>query len=289
MARMVEGRWAGRPLAGLALSSAALVLAVAAWSPGSDGDGEGPELAPPSGMPAIAQPVPPARARPATPAPGGGRAVLALPGITTPGTRTPPVLTSTPSTSAVDPGLTPSPRELMLDGPIEMPGAPSTARPAPGPVPGRANRPITLDPLPMDEPIATAVPDARANPSNRRTPANATRRDPVSPPTRRGRFFGLGPGPVVAPSGPKAMAPGRSLADDSLDDRAADSALKKRIEKQARELVGDRARLIEVRVADKSVAIQARGVRFYQKRAVRKSLESLPALSGLRSTIDLGD
>ena len=94
---------------------------------------------------------------------------------------------------------------------------------------------------------------------------------------------------MVGPSTPRSTAPGRSVAGGSPDDPAADSALKKRIEKQAREAVGDRARSLEVRVAGKDVSIQARGVRFYQKRAVRKSLESIPALSGLRSTIEVAD
>jgi hypothetical protein len=81
------------------------------------------------------------------------------------------------------------------------------------------------------------------------------------------------PGAVEVPSG----------------DPAAESALKRRIEKQAIQAVGARARSVEVRVVGKDVAILAHGVRFYQRRGVRKSLESIPALAGLRSTIELVD
>ena len=49
------------------------------------------------------------------------------------------------------------------------------------------------------------------------------------------------------------------------------------------------ARSVEVRVVGKNATVQAHGVKFYQKRAVRKSLEGVPALSGLRSTIEVVD
>jgi hypothetical protein len=69
----------------------------------------------------------------------------------------------------------------------------------------------------------------------------------------------------------------------------AETALKRRIEKQLKEVVGDRARTIEVHVEGKSATIQARGVKLFQKRGVRKSIEAIPALSGLRSTIEVLD
>jgi hypothetical protein len=289
MRRMVEGKQAVRGLADSALRSAVLVLAIGpgAWA---IGDGDGPELAPPSEMPKTAKPVAPARPKPAGPSTGNGRAVLALPGITTPSTRTPTVITSTPSTSTPTVEPLASPGELTLDGPLEMPGVPQVARPRTGPSTSRTNRAMPLEPLPMDESPGLGAPDTRQNPSARRPSTTSSRPEPMAtPPGRRGRFFGLVPGPMVGPQTSRSPVPGRSVAGDSSDDPAVDSALKKRIEKQAREAVGDRARLLEVRVAGKDVSIQARGVRFYQKRAVRKSLESIPALSGLRSSIEVGD
>jgi hypothetical protein len=293
MRRMVEGRQAVRGLTGFALRSALLVLAI---GPGAratvdvDGNGDGPELSPPSEMPKTAKPLAPARPKPTSPSPGNGRAVLALPGITTSSTRTPPVITSTPSTSTSTVEPPDAPGELRLDGPLEMPGVPPAARPRPGTTPNRADRAIPLEPLPMDESSGLGDPDARSNPPARRPSTTSSRPEPLAtPPGRRGRFFGLVPGPMVGPPTPRSTVAGRSATADSPDEPAVDSALKKRIEKQAREAVGDRARLLEVRVAGKEVSIQARGVRFYQKRAVRKSLESIPALSGLRSSIDVGD
>ena len=60
MWRMVEGRRAVRELAGLALRSAVLCLAIAPAAPAGV-DGDGPELAPPSEMPKDAKPAAPAR------------------------------------------------------------------------------------------------------------------------------------------------------------------------------------------------------------------------------------
>ena len=69
-----------------------------------------------------------------------------------------------------------------------------------------------------------------------------------------------------------------------------DSVLvKRRIEKQAREAVGDRVRSIEVRVVGKNATVQARGVKLFQKKSVRKALENLPALTGLRTVIEVAD
>jgi hypothetical protein len=70
-------------------------------------------------------------------------------------------------------------------------------------------------------------------------------------------------------------------------DPAADAAIKRRIEKAARETVGDRARAIEVKVVGRSITIQATGVNFFQKRTVRRSLETMPGLSGYRSTVEV--
>ena len=113
-------------------------------------------------------------------------------------------------------------------------------------------------------------------------------------PTRRPRLFGFLAGPArspsTAPPSSKTVTPGRSVAADDLQaDPAAESALKRRIERQAREVVGNRARSVEVKLTGKEAVVQVSGVRFYQKRAVRKQLESIPAISGLRTTISVLD
>jgi len=47
--------------------------------------------------------------------------------------------------------------------------------------------------------------------------------------------------------------------------------------------------LIEVRVVGRNVAIRAEASRFWQRRSVKRTLESLPGLTGYRTTIDVGD
>ena len=71
--------------------------------------------------------------------------------------------------------------------------------------------------------------------------------------------------------------------------RSDDAAVKRKIEKQIRETLGDRVRSVEVRVSGRNVLIVAEATRFWQKRTVRRSLETLPVLEGYRARIDLDD
>jgi hypothetical protein len=48
-------------------------------------------------------------------------------------------------------------------------------------------------------------------------------------------------------------------------------------------------RSVEVRVSGRNVLIVARAARFWQKRTVRRTLETLPVLSGYRARVDLDD
>ncbi len=252
-----------------------LALAIADRAPG--GEGDGPELAPPAEMPPIvSRPATRSAVPPTTLNATGQRAVLAVPG----GMAIPGRPSSPPATPAepLDPG-----GELSLDAPIEMRPAPSPSRVPSSTAPGRSPRPLVLESTPMgDDPL----PD---EPSTKRP--STTRPQPIPAPVRRPRLFG--PRPVPMRSAPPAAArPGsnnRSDDENLRDDPAAESALKRRVERQAREALGDRVRSVEVRVVGKDVVILARGVRFYQRRGVRKSLETLPSLSGLRSVIEVAD
>jgi hypothetical protein len=67
----------------------------------------------------------------------------------------------------------------------------------------------------------------------------------------------------------------------------ADAVVKQRIERQIRATLGDKLQSVEVRVSGKNVLIVARPSRFWQKRGVRRSLETLPILSGYRARIEL--
>ena len=68
-----------------------------------------------------------------------------------------------------------------------------------------------------------------------------------------------------------------------------DAVVKRRIEQQIRATLGDKVQSVEVRVSGRNVLVVARATRFWQKRGVRRSLESLPALAGFRARIDLAD
>jgi hypothetical protein len=300
MRRIVDQRKAQRPLAPerggsnarrrfakLATCSCSTFLILAARAIAGD---DGPQLTPPAEMPVVTKPATPPvnQARPPSNTPGG-RAVLALPGLTTPSART---STNAPPSS---PTLEPIPGELSLDAPIEMRSVPAPATPMPSTVPGRSPRPLVLESTPGGEPMPIDDPPTRSNSAPKRATTSRTDPQPVPIPARRPRLFGFLPGPAPAPavapssSATRTPLPGRSMAEDLREDAAGESALKRRIERQAREAVGDRARSIEVRIVGKNATVQVHGVKFYQKRGVRKSLEAIPALSGLRSTIEVGD
>ena len=266
----------------------ALVLTFAGLAPAQD-PAAGPELAPPANMPAPAIPPIDAPAAPdpapvPVPAPSArpGRAVMAVPGLMGPSTARGPV---TSSQLPPTPEAPISPGGPSLDGPLEMPAAPATARPR-GAI---TSRPLGSEPLPIDDlPLLDShAPGSTSSPG--RKAATATKADPTPPPARRGRFFGLLPAPAAPASNLRAQPPGRSVVEEFQAEPTSETALKARIEKQARLAVGDRARTVDVRVEGRAATVQARGVKLFQKRNVRKALESLPALSGLRTTIDVLD
>ena len=139
---------------------------------------------------------------------------------------------------------------------------------------------LTLEPVPADglDPLKPA-------PRVRPRPGTEDGLDPLkprpTPPPRRGLFgFLTRPAPTPPPSD-------EPIRVEPRDDPAADAALKRRIEAQVRRAVGDKTRAIEVRVVDRRVYIRAQVARFWQKRAVRRTLETLPALAGYRTVVDV--
>ena len=266
---------------------------------------------------------PAATTRPAVvPAPKptiSGTSILAMPGLTVPATTPRPSTLVVPDEALGDDdgpvGMPSGARTvgasgpgLTLDGPMEMPEAAIPATRGQGGASGASRSELVPIPGPDDD---IDLPGSPSDPGARRATSTPHRLEPapaggrgasastITPPARRGRFFGLWPAPgVVTPAASAARpatvtsASGRDVrpqgeGTDSLD--SAQATLKTRIEKQARQAVGDRVRSIEVHVDQKTATIQARGVKFIQKRSVRKSLEALPALSGLRSTIEILD
>jgi hypothetical protein len=270
-----------RAVLGRATARALALTALAAVRAGA-GDGDGPELTTPAEMPVITSkpstpsptPTPaPSTAKPPA-QPPRSRAVLALPGLTTPTIRP----------SAPTDGLRPVPEpgtgELSLDAPLEMRPL-AEALPA---NPSRSGLPLIMESSEMDELPPPGGSTSRTNPPIKKP---TTSPQPVQAPARRPRLFGfLG----TAPPAPKTITPGRAVvADATRDDPAAVSALKRKIERQAREVVGNRAQSVEVKLDGKEAVVHVSGTKMFQKRSIRKQLEGIPALIGLRSTIQVED
>lgn len=239
---------------------------------------------------------------------GQVNAVLAVPGMGAP--VSPRRNGLQPTASVARPTVVPEPApatqpdsggEPTLNGPLEMPDMTALPR-RPGTVePDDAADPMPGRPAIIPEPIIEEQLPTGPTRSGRSSRERAADRPPVqasaptvTPVPRRGRFFGLFPAPLAVP--PSTLV-GRSAANSKASARAADevdpkasaaqAALKSRIEKQARSYLGDRARSIEVQVDQRDAIVRARGVSLFQKRAVRRTIESLPALCGLRTTIEV--
>ena len=257
----------------------------------------------------------PAATRPAPAAAPAGNAVLAMPGLTIPApSRRSSTLLPMPDLAVTMPDRPAragsAEPELYPDGFDEvLPGNPRDATDLGAAGDLEPLGPRIVRPMAIPDPVATegGRASSRAEANAARAASAAPRgRDPgpakaatPTPAPRRGRFFGLFPGPLAvtpptltARSTPAATRGSRVEGDAAeIRPNAAEAALKARIEKQARTYVADRAKAIEVEVdAERRTAtVRARGVKFFQKRPVRRALESLPALSGLRSTIEVDD
>ncbi len=133
---------------------------------------------------------------------------------------------------------------------------------------------------------SASSPDDGADPSA----TNRPRQSPRLLPGMLGRILQPFPAPSRERPPEAKSAPERTKQKaDSRDEPASDAVVKKKIEKQIREVLGDRVRSVEVRVSGRNVLIVAEATRFWQKRAVRRALETLPALEGYRARIDIDD
>lgn len=285
------------------------------------------QVAPPSDRPVLAIPIrPPAGvARPGM-APVATAPPPLPEGPTLEAPIGPPPATELPRLAPMpspEPGMMPS----RTNRPSRPAPATSRSRPAnPGVILGETVVPADTDAYPMSKPGATVTPRGSNSGGSLGSmfapPPNTL---PPQGPQRRG-LFGLGrpapaPPPIPAPSN-RSSAGSASTLDDGLDrdeapirslppatsrntsrsrpdsdgikveprnDPAADAAVKRRVERQVREAVGNRVKDVEVRVVGRAVTIQVRGVRFFQKRGVRKSIESIPGLGAYKTTIDVLD
>jgi hypothetical protein len=132
-------------------------------------------------------------------------------------------------------------------------------------------------------------PGASATGSNRSRNDTTRARGVLPPfPALRSRFF------PSEPADRRRDEVRSSVSENRHDEASArepltDAAVKRKIERQVRDALGDRVRSVEVRVSGRNVLVVARPSRFWQKRAVRRTLETLPALAGYQARIEVDD
>lgn len=255
------------------------------------------EEPPPLSAPALiapggdAGPASPAE-RPSAPAPSSGLGstgpILVVPGVTAPGrvrstSRLPALGPAGPEPSANLPAL------IAPDGTRE-PRSPGAAATPPRAASGGVSNPLMLESVSGDEPIISTPAPMSSPPPPRPAMRDAK---PVPPPPspaprRPSAFFGR----MLTPPFITGRGAGESRSTITVEPRtdpATDSALKRRIERQIREELGDRVRSVEVRVVGREVTIHAKTARFWQRRNVRRTIESLPGLSAFHATVEVDD
>lgn len=223
----------------------------------------------------------------AQPLPSEG-AVLAVPGFALPGGG------PTHSNQAAAAGTGFASDAPPLVGPAsEGFGAPMNSqpwRPAPGSF-VRGSRPMSMTPDTVTE-GALSLPPERAAPGarlERPTIPNSEADAPASP-SRRFRLFSRfqPPQPFWRPR--DASRPDESsISVEPRSDPAADAALMRHIEHQVRVAAGNKLRNVDVRVVDRNITIRARVTRFWFRRNVKHTIESLPSLSGYHATVEVSD
>jgi hypothetical protein len=249
-----------------------------------------PALVPPSTVPAA--PVPTPRAPSGRPE---NRPLLVIPGVTAPLPPKPAARAgrarANPGEDLSKPALTP-PANPPAEAPSGRQATPADRNASPRAVIPLTLEPITEDIAPDPGPDQTRAPqssrpkDARADAPA--LPARVTTNKPRSA-SARGSSTMLGR--LIGPNGSSEghARPDSSITVEPRSDPAAEAAVKRRVEKQIQQTLGDRVRSVEVRVSGKAVVIRAQAARFWQRRAVRRSLESLQLPSGYRRQVEILD
>lgn len=259
-----------------------------------------PRSASGSGSSPASSPTSSPTTKPAQAAPVESRPLLVVPGVTAPvpsrpGTRPnrPRPVAETGSADDSTAPAAPSTSRASSLPPIELPDAdrdPSLT--------GRSPIPLTLESIPDEPPAALGSERLPADRSAAPRPPRASSPRPLSepsapaasrpaPPRGSSTMFGR----LLGPSGSREepTSPRSSISVEARSDPAADAAVKRRIEKQVQQAVGDRVRSVEIRVSGRSVVIRAQPARFWQRRAVRRSLETMPLPSGYRARVEMID
>ena len=84
-------------------------------------------------------------------------------------------------------------------------------------------------------------------------------------------------------------SPNSSITVEPRSDPAADAVVKRRVEKQIQQSLGDRVRSVEVRVSGRNSSSCAQAARFWQRRNLRRSLESLAPPAGYKVRVEIAD
>lgn len=278
---IVANGWA-RGLVGLILSAGLTPATLRAQD-------QPPPLEPPALLPpAIAPEKPrtpapaPTSSRPGT-KPAGNPSFLVIPGVTAPvpnhsGVRLGPV----PPMTTAAPSATTPPRARPAQS------RPASSAPAPVPIPLTLEA-IADDPpaelgserLPADRPAGAPAPAASAS--------TAPARPKLSASPRSASILGrlLGPATLDEDTAPPPAA--NSAKRESRSDPAAEAALKRRIRNQVEQALGDRVRSVEVRISGRTVIFRAHASRFWYRRGVRRTLESMPLPAGYHARVEAVD
>lgn len=213
---------------------------------------------------------------------------------------TPPALeppAESPASSSPSPAPSPSPspvveanpsRPLLVIPGITAPAAPRGARkptaapPLDGPrlSDDGGNHPritlsLPLEPIPPDDGIAPKeekpVPEREVEPSAKPEPSPAPHR-PL------GLFEKLWGTEAASQDG---------ITIEPHSDPAVEAAVKRRVEKQIVESLGDRVRDVEVRVKGRDILIRARASHFWLRRTARRTLDALPLPAGYRGRVEM--
>ncbi len=293
----------------------------------SSTDDQSPDLEAPIAAPVVAIPAPNPAESSATPKASPARnpqspisrpnreigstprrsAVLAVPGLD--GNIPPPRRLSVPNFERVTPERAPGlaapldlnetddSSNLPLELETERPGSRGNLDPSrtfTEPTSRNSNDPTPRTRTGAPSTTRRASTDPRASNLSRNSSVKVT-----DPPPRRG-FFGLFR-PLPPRREPAAIERRPSVVSDPVIDHddgviaveparpdpATDDALKRRIERQARAIGGDRLRTLDVKVKGKRVLIRATANRFWQRRGLRNDLQTLQALAGLQSQVDV--
>jgi hypothetical protein len=238
-------------------------------------------------------------------APPPVRPMLVIPGVTAPAQRPGSIgkpkaaLPSSPANSTRAP--TNNSGRLSASPPVV--GSPfRPTAPTPGtPVPegsSLSSIPLTLEPLEDDPPRnQTPIGSARPRIGSDRPSGSITADESDQAGTRTkpapwrlpgvlGRIMNQSPATTPRDSSARAAAKGGGRTRTEPE---TDADVKRRIEREIRTSAGDRLQSVDVRVSGKNVVIVARPARFWQKRGLRRTLESLTSTKGYRARIDVDD